>query len=150
MFDLISTEKQGIQVSIETTSGLEEALNLFQKGVAAFAGLEHTFSFVTLKDTGLTTQSHYSRDSVAILTRAGKIPITPDKYMNIIGSFKPDVFHTLCDGDTSLISGNKRNYNAVNRTHTFFKECAELYKASTTLADSMLIGKIKCNRICSI
>lgn len=138
---MLTTEKQGIQVSIETTSGLFEAVNLSQKGVAAFSGLDHTFSFVTLKDTGMTTQSHYSRDSVAILSRSGKVAITSGKYMNIIEAFKPDFFHTLCDGDTSYECGNKRNYNAVTRTDTFFKECAELYKTSTALVDSMLIGK---------
>lgn len=79
VFDMLTTEKQGIQVSLETTSSVEEALTVFQKGISAFAGLDHTFSFVTLKDTGATTESHYSRNSVAILTRAGKMSITPEK-----------------------------------------------------------------------
>lgn len=77
---MLTTEKQGIQVSIETTKSVEEALKQFQKGITAFAGLDHTFSLVTLKDTGATTVSHYSRNTVAILTRAGKISITPEKY----------------------------------------------------------------------
>lgn len=139
---MLSSEKLGIQVSIETTSALVEAVNLFQKGIAAFSGLEHTFSFVALKDTGVTTQSHYSRDSVAISSRAGIVSITPEKYMKIIETFKPDFFHTLCDGDTIHSCGNKRIFNAVNRTDTFFKECATLYQTLTSLSDSMLIGKI--------
>lgn len=77
-FDMLTTEKQGIQVSIETTSLVEEPLKKFQKGITTYAGLDHTFSLVTLKDTGATTESFYSRDSVAILTRSGKRSITPE------------------------------------------------------------------------
>lgn len=128
-------------MSIGTTSALAEVVNQFQKGIAAFAGLDHTFSFVTLKDTGTITESHYSRESINIITRNGKISFTPENYMKIIESFKPDFFHTLCDGDTNDESGNKRIYNAVNRTYAFFKKCAELYKASATLADSIFVGK---------
>lgn len=139
---MLSSEKHGIQVSVETTSALVEAVNLYQKGIAAFSGLEHTFSLVTLKDTGATTQSHYSRDSVSILSRAGKVSITSENYMKIIETFKPDFFHTLCDGDTNHSCGNKRIFNAVHRTDTFFKECATLYESLTSLSDSMLIGNI--------
>lgn len=141
-FDLLTSENQGVQVSIETSSSLEEALQLFQKGITAFSGLDHTLCLVTLKDSGVTTASHYSRNSVSISSRAGKVSITPEKYMNLIETFKPDFFHTLCDGDTDEYSGNKRIYNAVNRTETFFQTCAELYRTSSMLSESMLIGEI--------
>lgn len=140
MVDLITNEKQGIQVSIETTSSLDSVVSMFQKGISAFAGLDHTFSFVTLKDTGAKMQSHYSQTSVAITTRAGEVPITPKKYMSLVEAFKPDLFHTLCDGDTNEFSGNKRTFNSVNRTNNFFADCAKMYTSSTALADSMLIG----------
>lgn len=143
MFDMVTTEKQGIQVSIETTSSLEEALILYQKNISTFAGLDHTYSLVTLKDTGFTTLSQYSRSSVAIKTRAGIMSITPEKYMKLIEVFKPDLFHTLCDGDTSDSCGNKRIYNATIRTESFFQTCAALYKESTVLAESMLIAPIE-------
>lgn len=127
-------------------------MSLSQKGISAFAGLEHTFSFVTLKDTGAKTLSHYSQTSVSIATRSGEVAITPKKYMTLIESFKPDLFHTLCDGDTNEFSGNKRAFNSVKRTKSFFEDCAALYKASTALVDSMLIGKThkSTNRIISI
>lgn len=124
IFDMLTTEKQGIQVSIETTNLLEDALNKFQKGIAAFAGLDQAFSLVTLKDTGAMTESHNSRTSVAIINRAGKAAITPEKYMNLIESFKPDLFHTLCDGYTTESCGNKRLFNAVHRTESFFHACS--------------------------
>lgn len=143
IFDMITNEKQGIQVSIETTSILEGAVSLYQKGISSFAGLDHTFSFVTLKDTGSKMLSHYSQTSVAIATRAGEMAITPKKYMTLIEAFKPDLFHTLCDGDTNEFSGNKRTYNSVKRTKSFFEDCMALYKSSTALVDSMLIGKMK-------
>lgn len=139
-FDLITNEKQGIQVSVETTSSLGEVVNLSKKGITAFSALDHTFSFVTLKDTGATTIAQYSRSSVVITSRAGKIPIAPDDYMDLIESFKPDIFHTLCDGDTQEDCGNKRMINAVNRTESFFGTCAAIYETKSSLAESMLIG----------
>lgn len=140
VFDMFLTEKQGVSISIETTSLMHEAIKVFQKGITAFAGLEHTMSLVTLKDTGVSSTAYYNRDSVSIATRSGKEIITPQKYMDLIEMFKPDMFHTLCDGDTSESCGNKRIYNAVNRTESFFHQCVEWYKASTSLSDSMLIG----------
>lgn len=128
-------------MSIETTCALADAVNQFQKGIASFAALDHTLSFVTVKDTGTAiTSPQYSRNSVEILTRAGKFPITPQKYISILESFKPDIFHALCDGDTNESCATKRIFNAVTRTDTFFKECAALYKQSTILTDAMFIG----------
>lgn len=144
VFDLLTTEQQGIQVSVETTSALADALSQFQKGIAAFAALEHTFSFVTFKDTGTVSAApQHSRYAVEISTRAGKSSITPQRYMEIMESFRPDMFHAICDGATNETSAIKRLFNAVTRTDTFFKECAALYKQSTILADSMFIAPIE-------
>lgn len=141
---MLTTEQQAIQVSIETTSTLADAVHQFQKGIAAFAALGHTFTLATLKDTGtVITSPQYSRNAVEIVTRAGKLSITPQKYISVLESFKPDIFHALCDGDTSETCAIKRIFNAVTRTDTFFKECAALYKQSTILADAMFIGKKK-------
>lgn len=142
IFDMLSTEKQAIQISIETTYYMTEGVKLLQKGITGFVGLDPKLSFVTLRDTSESRPSYYSRDSVAISTRNGKVPITPDKYMDIIAAFNPDLFHTLCDGDTNELSGNKRNTNAINRSETFFKQCAERYKVLTALSDSLMIGKL--------
>lgn len=143
------TEQQAIQVSIETTYSMIEGVKLLQKGITGFVGLEPTLSFATLKDSGKITSSFYSRDSVAITTRNGKKDLTPEKYMDCIAAFKPDLFHTLCDGDTNDQSGNKRIFNSVNRSETFFKACAERYKVLASLADSMLIGLFNHRFICS-
>lgn len=141
VFDMLSTEQQIAQISIETTYVMTEVTKLMQKGISAFTGLDSTLSFATLRDTGTSKQPFYSRNSVAITTRNGKVQINPQKYMETIEAFKPDMFHTLCDGDTDEESGNKRNNNAIQRTEAFFKECAESYKTMTSLSDSMLIGK---------
>lgn len=66
--------------------------------------------------------------------------------MKLIETFKPDLFHTLCDGDTNASSGNKRMYNAMCRTENFFNVCASLYKTSASVAESMLIGELLIHR----
>lgn len=120
---------------------MSEATKLMDKGISTFTGLDSTLNFVTLRDTGSSKEPFYSRDSVAISTRNGRVQINPKKYMEIIDAFKPDMFHTLCDGNTNEESGNKRNTNAIQRTESFFKECAEIYKTRTSMLNSMLIGK---------
>lgn len=141
VFDMMATEQQIAQISVETTYLMTEPTKLMQKGISSFAGLDSTLSFVTLRDTGISNQTLYSRDSVPIFTRNGKVHICPKKYMETIEAFKPDMFHTLCDGGTNEESGNKRNTNAIQRTESFFKECVEKYKMMTSLSDSMLIGE---------
>lgn len=65
--------------------------------------------------------------------------------MKLVEVFKPDLFHTLCDGDTNESCGNKRLFNAVNRTESFFQTCASLYQTSTSLAGSVLLGEFLVN-----
>lgn len=65
--------------------------------------------------------------------------------MKLVEAFKPDLFHTICDGDTNESCGNKRLFNAVNRTESFFQTCASLYQTSTSLAGSMLLGEFLVN-----
>lgn len=142
VFDMISTDQQAIQYSMETTYFMTDGVKSHQKGISSFVGLDNTLSFLSLRDTGSTKPPHFSRDSVAIITRNGKITITPEKYMEIVSTFKPDLFHTLCDGETNEQSGNKRNFNAVYRSKAFFQQCADRYKASASLSDSLLLGKI--------
>lgn len=139
---MITNETQGIQISIESTNTLFESVELFQHGIAAFAGLKHCISFVNVKDTAAVNKSHFSSEHISIITRGGKASVTPEKFLDFITVAKPDLFHTLCDGETSENCANKRIYNAVTRTENFFRKCVERYKMSPILADSMLIGKL--------
>lgn len=131
-----------MEIPIENTHQMLEATTQFQKGIASFAGLENTISFATLKDPAVTNTSFHTKTAVSILPRTGKVAMTSDSYMKYIESFKPDIFHTLSDGDTNENCGKKRIINANNRSEIFFKECLEYYQNCSNLSESMLIGKI--------
>lgn len=141
VFDLITNEQQALEIPIENSHQMVEAVKQFKKGIASFVGFENAISFVTLKDPGASNPSFNTKSSVSILPRTGKIAVTSDLYMQYIDSYKPDIFHTLCDGDTSEDCSKKRLLNSTLRSEIFFKECVEHYQKSKHLADSMLIGK---------
>lgn len=122
---------------------MQEAAAQFQKGIASFAGFDNAITFVTLTDPAISNTSFNTKSSVSILPRTGKVSVTSELYMKYIESFKPDLFHTLCDGDTSDGCSRKRLLNANNRTQVYFRECLEHYQKSEQLTNSMLIGKIQ-------
>lgn len=119
---------------------MEESLKEFRNGITKFAGLDGMVSFVTLKDPGTSNPSFHSKTDISIMSKSGKASVTAQKYMDLMECFQPDIFHTLCDGDTNMSSGKKRVINAVNRTESFFDECLERYKQSDVLRNSLLIG----------
>lgn len=136
----MSVKTPTIEISLENTNHMEEAVKLFGKGIAAFAGLEHALSVVTLKDPAVSNPSYHNRESISIIPRGGKTTITPEKYMDFIENFQPDIFHALSDGDTSESCAKKRIINAIDRTEYFFDKCLERYKNSPILTNSMLLG----------
>lgn len=38
-------------------------------------------------------------------------------------AFRPDIYETLCDGDTNSESTKKRSFKAVETTSTMFEKC---------------------------
>lgn len=131
-----------IEVSIENTSTMPEAVKAHGKGILSFAGLDSSaaLTFVTLKDTAVSNPSFHQRKSISILPFTGKVVITPEVYMNHIESYKPDLFHIMSDGETSESCAQKRLINAVDRTLYFVDECIELYQKRASLTESCLIG----------
>lgn len=142
VFDLIATEMQGVQLSAQTTLTLNEAVESFQRGIAAFAGLEHTLSYMSVRDTAVESETIFRKDAVVLASRAQNQVVTMDKFMDFVINAKPDLFHTLCDGVTDHESPNKRIYNAVSRTKQYFENCALRYEASSALTETMLIGML--------
>lgn len=130
-----------IEVSVENTSTMSEAVKAYGKGISSFAGLDSVaLTLVTLKDPAISNPSFHRRKSISILPYTGKVVITPEIYMEHIECYKPDLFHIMSDGETSESCAQKRLINAVERTLYFFDECIELYKKNSSLAESFLIG----------
>lgn len=50
--------------------------------------------------------------------------------MDIMETFRPDIYETLCDGDTNLQSTKKRCLKAAEITSTMFEKCMLRHKNS--------------------
>lgn len=119
---------------------MAESLKTFQKGISAFTGLDDHITFVTLRDSGITNQWFHSRTDVALFSKKGKISVSPQQFVSLLEGLRPDIFHTLCDGDTSEGCAKKRVFNAVERTKSFFEECLKISATSEVLKETILIG----------
>lgn len=142
VYDYLNNDQKAIQVPLENTIHMASSLRAFKKGLAAFTALDDHITFATLRDTGIQYQWFHSQSDVSIITKSGKVSLTPDQYMDAMEALQPDIFHTLCDGDTSDGCAKKRILNAVHRTGKFFEGCIERYNTSEVLNKSLLIGKI--------
>lgn len=129
-----------IEVSVENTSYMLEAVKAYGKGISSFAGLNSTLTLLTLKDTATSTAPFHKKESMSIFSHTGKVHITPEVYMDYIECYKPDLFHIMSDGDTSESCAQKRINNAVGKTQYFVDRCIEIYKNNSALAESCLIG----------
>lgn len=139
-YDYLNTDQKALEICVETTNHMQASLKAFKKGITAFTGLDDHISFVTLRDPGQINQWFHSQSEVSIVTKSGKISITPQNYINLMESLQPDIFHMLCDGDTSENCSKKRVQNATKRSAAFFVDCMEQLKVSESLKKSMVIG----------
>lgn len=140
VYDCLNVDQKALEITVETTNQMHASLKAFKKGITAFTGLADHISFVTLRDPGTVNQWFHSQTEVSIVSRSGKMSLTPQGYVELMESLQPDIFHTLCDGDTSENCAKKRVQNATRRTATFFAACMEQVKTSEALGKSMVIG----------
>lgn len=133
---------QTIELSIETTYHMENALSIYKKGIASFANFNaNTLTYITVKNVGeISPSGHHEKDKLSLFTKAGRRILSPDDYMNQIELHQPDIFHTLCDGDTNQNCSKKRIIKSVERSENFFEACLKRYRTSDILKNSMLIG----------
>lgn len=96
-----------------------------------------------VQDPGdLTQPGHHYKDFVPLWTKAGKVLLNSETYMNVVSSFKPDMFCLLSDNDTNISSAKKRLTKAVDNTLEFFNQCMEKHRDSTNLQKSFIIASI--------
>lgn len=149
IFQYVTTDSQAIQLSIETTYHMANALSVHNKGIASFSSFDSkTLSYITVKNTGdISPSGHHENEKLSLFTKAGRRAVSPDEYMNLIELHKPDIFNTLCDGDTNQNCSKKRVIKSAERSENFFEICLKRYRASNCLKNSMLIGWYKGNFI---
>lgn len=140
VFDKITSEQQMIEVPVENTYNMFEAVKAHGKGISSFAGLDSALTLLTLRDTATSIRPFHRKESISIFSHTGKAFITPEVYMDYIEWYKPDLFHVMSDGETSESCVQKRINKAVENTQYFVDKCIEIYGNNSALAESCLIG----------
>uniref|UniRef100_A0A336M3I6 Queuine tRNA-ribosyltransferase accessory subunit 2 n=1 Tax=Culicoides sonorensis TaxID=179676 RepID=A0A336M3I6_CULSO len=133
-----------IQIPLTSTFHMHEALKVLKQPITSFSALPERPSFIVFNDPAEETRTgHNDKESMALFTRNGKVPITCEKYMEIVETFQPDFFHVLCDGVTPHDCSKKRVIKAVDKSMKFFDDCLEKFKKSEQLKQSFLIASIE-------
>lgn len=63
--------------------------------------------------------------------------------MNIVETFKPDVYVTLCDGDTNVNSRQKRITKSLETSKKLFTKCYQKHKESNVLRNKGFLGAVE-------
>lgn len=142
----MTKDAQAYSISLDTTISMSDALKEYQKGIASFSGLgSDAITFLTIKnpsDVNRVSDRGDTKDIISVYSRTGRNTITSGRYMDLVDSHRPDIFHPLCDGETNADSTNKRVIKSAEKTKSFFIHCLERYRQSDSLkTQSLFVGK---------
>ncbi|XP_016933227.3 queuine tRNA-ribosyltransferase accessory subunit 2 [Drosophila suzukii] len=120
----VSQKPQVLQFTLSTMDQMTEALTQWHssgdRGLSDYVGFPGHLNILLLRDPCETTPSGGNdRDIQPLFTRRGKESLTPERYMEMVASFKPDVYQGLCDADTNAESAKKRVQKSADRTEKF-------------------------------
>lgn len=100
--------------------------------------------FLTIQDPAVYTQpGHQQKSFITVWSRNGRFSIGVDRYMEIAEIFKPDMYVTLCDGDTDKESAPKRLSKALERSKDQFEKCLQKHQESSILKNKGFLGAIE-------
>ncbi|EDW79488.1 uncharacterized protein Dwil_GK20504 [Drosophila willistoni] len=128
-----------LQLTLSTMQQMAESLALWPASLSHYLGFPGQGNVLLLRDPCESTPSGGNdRDVAPIFTRQGKESLTPERYMEIIASFKPDIYQGLCDADTNLESSKKRVQKSVDRTERFMDYIYEQHGKLQSTSSSLL------------
>ncbi|XP_005184760.1 queuine tRNA-ribosyltransferase accessory subunit 2 [Musca domestica] len=143
VFDHVSKDCHVLQMSLATMDHMKEALTLFKGGLSGFVGFKDYPTVLTIRDPCETMPNGSNdKDIVPLFTRRGKETISPEKYIELVETFKPDIYQGLNDADTNFDSAKKRIQKSVDRTEIFMRFCYEQHSKSEILKKSCLFVPI--------
>ncbi|XP_017005442.2 queuine tRNA-ribosyltransferase accessory subunit 2 [Drosophila takahashii] len=120
----VSRKPQVLQFTLSTMDQMAEALKQWNssgdRGLSDYVGFPGLPNILLLRDPCESTPSGGNdRDIQPLFTRRGKESLSPERYLEMVASFKPDIYQGLCDADTNLESAKKRVQKSVDRTEKF-------------------------------
>ncbi|XP_069700890.1 queuine tRNA-ribosyltransferase accessory subunit 2 [Periplaneta americana] len=144
VLQMVTKDQQPLHIPISTVAHCHEAVAAYNRGIADFIGLKEHLTFCSLHDPAIATpQGFNDRETVSLWLRNGRRQIDPDKYMDMIEAFQPDMYQVLCDGDTNLTSSNKRVQKSMERSIAMFDKCIARHEKSEVLKGSAVLGVVE-------
>lgn len=132
-----------VSLPIQNVEQMEKPVKLSGKSIAEFHALKECLTFVTLQNSSEFLQSRpHDKGSVAVYKRSGKVSITPNRYMEMMETFKPDFYSSIADADTYKDSAKRRVVKACDRSESMFQESLQFKTASDKLKNSFLVASV--------
>jgi len=119
-------------------------LEKYGKGLAKFIGLPERPLVLTVQDPSEKVKSGYhNTNAVSVWFRDNRVLVSPLEYIKGITAIQPDVFVSLCDGDTEMGASNKRISKAVSKTVDFLDTCIGQKDLTDSLMKTGVIGAVE-------
>nr|CAI5828679.1 unnamed protein product [Callosobruchus analis] len=143
VFKLVSNEPQILQIPLVSMQNFKDTMTYYNGTISEFIGSKNSLTCLTLHDpSNLTKQGHHMKDKIPIWTKRGKVLYDADMYMDVVESFKPNMYYLLSDGDTNKTSSQKRISKAVEQTVIFNRQCLERHRNSEVLKKMFVMAPI--------
>ena len=99
---------------------------------------------MTVQDPSEKVKSGYhNTNAVSVWFRDNRVLVSPLEYVKGITAIQPDVFVSLCDGDTEMGASNKRISKAVSKTVDFLDTCIGQRDLTDSLMKTGVIGAVE-------
>nr|CAH7718603.1 unnamed protein product [Callosobruchus chinensis] len=143
VFKLVSKEPQILQIPLVSMQNFKDTMTYYNGTISEFIGSKNSLTCLTLHDpSNLTKQGHHIKDKIPIWTKRGKVLYDADMYMDVVESFKPDMYYLLSDADTNKTSSQKRISKAVEQTIVFNRQCLERHEKSEILKKMFVMAPV--------
>ncbi|XP_077300080.1 queuine tRNA-ribosyltransferase accessory subunit 2 [Arctopsyche grandis] len=145
VFEMITKDEYMFHVPLLTTLQMKVGTDVQGKGLGIFSGLGESPTFMTFQDPCVVVpQAHMDKYNMPLWSRMGKKMFDSDMYMDVVESFKPDMYQVLSDGCTDAASSKKRGLKSTERSKVMFSKCLERHKGSEyLLKNSSVFGAIE-------
>ena len=158
-------EEIGVSLALTYIEQMEKPVGLTKNTISEFVGLKEFLTFVTMKNSSeLSPSGSHEKGLIPIFLKSGKINISPERFVNMMEAFQPDIYTSLADGEFKhfifqikcsqtlflIILGDtfegcpkKRVSKSAERTEEMFMACIERIKTSSTLKKSFFVATIE-------
>ncbi|XP_046389822.1 queuine tRNA-ribosyltransferase accessory subunit 2 [Ischnura elegans] len=144
VLELVSKDPLCIQLPLSSTISCHIPLQEFKRGIGDFIGMKNNPIYCTVQDPANSSPVGYNElDKVSIWSRSGREPVDPERYMDIMESFLPDMYQCLGDGETDINSTNKRILKSMKRSLDMFHKCLDRHKKSEVLKNSAFLALLQ-------